>query len=207
MFASVSVFTGRHDITAGYQFRYVGQKGKNISTSGMRANFTNTVPVSVNTYTVPIMDDFSGPMQYQVWDRTNAFYVQDKWKPTKKLVIDFGLRFETDFAWLPPSCSATNAFVEARCFSEINGVPDFKTVAPRFSAVYDLKGDGRTALKFAANRYTRPVSLDNGLRVNPAVVASDTRSWTVCAAGQTVGMRSQQGLDTADERAGAIERL
>ena len=187
VFASVSVFTGRHDITAGYQFRYVGQKGKNISTSGMRANFTNTVPVSVNTYNVPIMDDFSGPVQYQVWDRTNAFYVQDKWKPTKKLVIDVGLRFETDFAWLPPSCSATNAFVEARCFSEINGVPDFKTVAPRFSAVYDLKGDGRTALKFAANRYTRPVSLDNGLRVNPAVVASDTRSWTVCAAGQSSG--------------------
>ena len=187
VFASVSVFTGRHDITAGYQFRYVGQKGKNISTSGMRANFTNTVPVSVNTYNVPIMDDFSGPVQYEVWDRTNAFYVQDKWKPTKKLVVDVGLRFETDFAWLPPSCSATNVFVEARCFSEINGVPDFKTVAPRFSAVYDLRGDGRTALKFAANRYTRPVALDNGLRVNPAVVASDTRSWTVCAAGQTSG--------------------
>ena len=65
VFASVSVFTGRHDITAGYQFRYVGQKGKNISTSGMRANFTNTVPVSVNTYNVPIMDDFSGPVQYR----------------------------------------------------------------------------------------------------------------------------------------------
>ena len=116
VFASVSVFTGRHDITAGYQFRYVGQKGKNISTSGMRANFTNSIPVSVNTYNVPIMDDFSGPVQNQVWDRTNAVYVQDKWKPTKKLVVDMGLRFETDFGWLPPSCSATNAFVEARVF-------------------------------------------------------------------------------------------
>ena len=63
VFASVSVFTGRHDITAGYPFRYVGQKGKNISTSGMRANFTNGVPVSVNTYNVPIMADFSGPVQ------------------------------------------------------------------------------------------------------------------------------------------------
>ena len=101
----------------------------------MRANFTNTLPVSVNTYNVPIMADFSGPVQCEVWDRTNALYVQDKWRPTKKLV-DVGLRFETDFAWLPPSCSATNVFVEARCFSEINGVPDFKTVAPRFAAVY-----------------------------------------------------------------------
>src|SRR2546430_7049920 len=86
-----------------------------------------------------------------------------------------------------PSCSATNVFVAAQCFSRINGVPNFKTVAPRFSAVYDLMGNGRTALKFAANRYIKPVSLDNILRVNPAVVASDTRSWTACAPGQTSG--------------------
>lgn len=187
LFGSASVFTGRHDITAGYQFRLVWQDGKNISTSGMRANFTNGIPVSVNTYNVPIMGDFSGPVQYQVRDRTSALYVQDKWRPTKKLVVDAGLRFETDYGWLKPSCSATNVFVEARCFSDINGVPRFKSVVPRASAVYDLMGDGRTALKFAANRYTRPVSLSNGLQVNPAVVASDTRSWTVCGPGQTSG--------------------
>jgi hypothetical protein len=187
LFTSVSVFTGRHDITAGYQFRYVWQDGKNISTSGMRANYTNGIPVSVNTYNVPIMTDFSGPVQYEVRDRTNVLYVQDKWKPTKKLVVDMGIRFETDFGWVLPGCSATNVFVEARCFSEIEGVPDFKTVAPRFAAVYDLRGDGRTALKFAANRYTTPVSLSHALQVYPAVVASDTRSWTVCAAGQTSG--------------------
>ena len=187
VFASISVFAGRHDITAGYQLRYVWQDGKNISTSGMRANYTNSIPVSVNTYNVPIMTDFSGPVQYEVRDRTNVLYVQDKWKPTKKLVVDMGIRFETDYGWLEPSCSATNVFVEARCFSEIKGVPDFKTFAPRFSAVYDLKGDGRTAIKFAANRYNRPVALSNGLQVIPAVVASDTRSWTVCGPGQTSG--------------------
>jgi len=185
LFGSISMFTAQHDVTAGYQFRWVAQDGKNISTSGMRANYTNGIPASVNTYNVPIMDDFSGPVQYKVRDRTNALYVQDKWKPTKKLVVDAGFRFETDLGWVLPSCSATNVFVNERCFTEINGVPKFKTIAPRFSAVYDLGGDGRTALKFAANRYTKPVSLDNALRVYPAIVASDTRAWSVCAAGQT----------------------
>ena len=192
LFGSMSIFTGRHDITTGYQFRLVRQKGKNISTSGMRANFTNSIPVSVNTYNVPIMNDFSGPVQYEVVDRTNAFYVQDKWKPTKKLVVDLGLRFETDFGTVAPSCSGTNMFVEARCFGEIKGVPRFKTVVPRMSAVYDLRGDGRTALKFAANRYTKPVALDNGLRVIPAVVASDTTSVDGVCGGPDVGMRSQR---------------
>ena len=51
--------------------RPVPLQGKNISTSGMRANFTNSIPVSVNTYNVPIMTDFSGPVQYEVVDRTD----------------------------------------------------------------------------------------------------------------------------------------
>ena len=174
-------------IVAGYQFMTVNQKGSNISTSGMRANFTNSIPVSVNTYDIPILGGFTGPVQYDVWDRTNTFYVQDKWAPTKKLVVNGGVRFGTDFGWELPSCSATNAFVAAQCFSRINGIPNFKSVAPRFSAVYDLTGNGRTALKFAANRYIKPVSLNNALTVNPAVVASDTRAWTLCAAGQTSG--------------------
>jgi Carboxypeptidase regulatory-like domain len=186
-YASISFFSGQHDVRAGYQFMVVNQKGSNISTSGMRANFTNGIPSSVNTYDVPILGGFTGPIQYDVWDRTNSFYVQDKWTPTKKLVVNAGLRVGTDFGWEQPSCSATNTFVAAQCFSRINGVPNFKTVSPRVSAVYDLIGDGRTALKFAANRYIQPVSLNNILRVNPAVVASDSRSWTACAPGQTSG--------------------
>jgi len=186
-YASLSYFNGQHNVAAGYQFMAVNQKGSNISTSGMRANFSSGIPVSVNTYDVPILGGFTGPLQYDVWDRTNSFYIQDKWTPIRKLVINGGVRLGTDFGWEQPSCSATNTFVAAQCFPRIDGVPDFKTVAPRFSAVYDLRGNGRTALKFGANRYIQPVSLNNILRVNPAVVASDTRAWTACAAGQASG--------------------
>jgi hypothetical protein len=53
--------------------------------------------------------------------------------------------------------------------------------------VYDIKGDGRTALKFSANRYVQ----DNGLNlirnVNPVQTVTDTRVWTRCASGQAAG--------------------
>src|SRR5206468_9395369 len=62
-----------------------------------------------------------------------------------------------------------------------------KALVPRVSAVYDLFGDGRTALKFAASRYDQPITLINVQRVNPLVSTNDTRAWTVCAAGQTSG--------------------
>ena len=60
-------------------------------------------------------------------------------------------------------------------------------MSPRFSAVYDFAGDGRTALKFAANRYIIPVGSSVLDRVNPIFLASDTRPWrgARCAADQT----------------------
>ena len=41
--------------------------------------------------------------------------------------------------------------------------------------MYDIAGDGRTALKFAANRYIIPVGSSVLDRVNPIFLASDTR--------------------------------
>ena len=43
------------------------------------------------------------------------------------------------------------------------------------SAVYDLFGDGKTALKFAASRYDQPITLQNVLRLNPLGATMDTR--------------------------------
>jgi hypothetical protein len=59
-------------------------------------------------------------------------------------------------------------------------------VNPRFSAIYDLGGDGKTALKFAANRYITPVGKSIVERVNPIKLVSDTRSWVSQANCPTV---------------------
>jgi hypothetical protein len=40
-----------------------------------------------------------------------------------------------------------------------------------------LKGDGRTALKFAANRYDQPIQMEFVGRLNPVGSVSDTRQW------------------------------
>ena len=44
--------------------------------------------------------------------------------------------------------------------------------------MYDIFGNGRTALKLAANRYDIPVGPAFSSNVNPIKVTTDTRSWT-----------------------------
>ena len=134
---------------------------------------------SVNTYNTPTYANMK--------NREEALYIQDKWKPSRKLTLNLGVRFDMDYGWQTASCQAANQFVAAKCYDAAKGLPDWKAVNPRLSAVYDLAGDGRTALKLAVNRYVTPVGISISTRVNPISVVNDTRPWTVCAAGQTSG--------------------
>src|SRR2546422_4337695 len=185
---SVGYFTGRHDIRVGYQFVDGGEKSSNWSTSGMRAVYRTGRPDSVNTYNVPITSTSSRiPVAFEPWARDHGVFIQDKWTPTRKLTLNLGLRFETTYGWLPATCRPSTTFVDGQCFDEIQGAPDFKGLVPRVSAVYDLFGDGRTALKISASRYDQPITLSNVQRLNPLGATNDTRAWTVCAPGQTSG--------------------
>jgi len=185
-FASFSYFTGRHDIRFGYQFAKGGEKSSSWSTSGMRAVYRNGVPDSVNTYSVPITSTSSRiPVLFELWDIDNGVYVQDKWTPFKKLTLNLGVRFETNNGYQPAGCRQANAFVDELCFSKIEGAPDFKNIVPRASAVYDLFGDGKTALKVAASRYDQPINISINQRLNPVGTTNDTRVWTACTGGKT----------------------
>jgi hypothetical protein len=176
---SMSYFTSTHDIKAGYQIDYGWNEVLYFSSSGMRANYRNGVPEQVNTYNTPAR---SIPENIQ-----QGLYIQDKWRPGRKLTVNAGIRLDTNYGWTRALCQEATPFVEGRCYDKMEGIPDWKVVNPRFSAVYDFAGDGRTALKFAANRYIIPVGSSVLDRVNPVFLANDVRPWTRCAAGQTSG--------------------
>ena len=179
---SLSYFTTAHDIKAGYQFDYAWNEVLYFSSSGMRAVYRTGVPDSVNTYNTPAR---SIPENIQ-----QGLYIQDKWRPSRKLTINAGLRLDTNYGWTRALCQEATPFVQARCFDKMSGIPDWKAVSPRLSAVYDIAGDGRTALKFAANRYIIPVGSSVLDRVNPIFLANDTRPWraqSACASLNNVG--------------------
>jgi hypothetical protein len=188
LYTSMDIVSGGHDVRFGFQYIKGGEKSSAWSTSGMAAIYRSGVPDSVRTYNVPITSTSSKvPVAFQLWDRDTGLYVQDKWAATRKLTVNAGLRFETNFGWQPAGCRAANTFVPETCWNEIDGNPDFKNIVPRASVIYDLKGDGRTAIKFAASRYDQPINISINQRLNPVGTVNDTRPWTVCAAGQTSG--------------------
>jgi hypothetical protein len=167
--------TGAHAFKAGYQFTrsYYGNTsvyGTSNYPSGLVAIFHNGVPEAVTEYNTPT--------EYKQYYQQEALYAQDRWTPLRKLTFDLGLRFETIYAWQPATCQVQTIFVQGQCFPAINGAPDFKNLAPRISVIYDLFGNGRTALKASFNRYESNVSISLLGRVNPIQVTSATAPWT-----------------------------
>jgi hypothetical protein len=99
-----------------------------------------------------------------------AIYAQDSvaWK---RLTVTGGLRWEHINGYLPEQSSPASRFFPNlnRDFAAMPDVVDWKTVGPRISAAYDLRGNGRTGVKFAAGRYYYMIAAGGGIldTINP----------------------------------------
>jgi hypothetical protein len=171
--ATLSYFAGAHDLKVGYQADHGKHSSENWSTShypsGIRAIFRDGVPNSVNTYNTP-----SSNVAFIL---DTAMFVQDKWRPTRKLTVNLGLRLEKLTGWQPEVCQVETIFIAGRCFDALNDVPRWFDPAPRLGAIYDIFGDGRSAIKVGVSRYNIGTASGHSGRVNPNRVTNDTRPW------------------------------
>src|SRR5262245_7976520 len=182
--SSLTFVAGPHDLKIGQQFTRAVRNTNFLSMSnypsGLQAIYANGVPTSVKTYNTPTGS---------IWTNFETdVYFQDKWRITPRLTANLAVRYEHDFERVndgkSPICQQETVFIAAQCFPAISGVPRLNYWAPRTNAIYDLFGDGKTALKFSWNRYIMQ-EIGNSTLVNPIKVSNDTRTWTVCGAGQT----------------------
>lgn len=183
--STFSWFQGKHDIKGGYEFVDATRTSRFWSTSGLRANFANGVPTSVNTYLVQVTQsdttygaDIDELFRYEASE--HGLFFQDRYTPVKKLVLNLGMRYETSSSFQPATCRPLTQFAPEQCYDKVTA-PSFRDISPRFNMVYDVKGDGRMAIKFAANRYNQPINISVIERLNPVAignaVTSDQRTW------------------------------
>jgi hypothetical protein len=76
-----------------------------------------------------------------------GFFAQDSWRITRKLTINYGLRYDPDLTPLFAPATAINAAAE-QALGVQEGVPrQYKDVAPRFGLAWDPTGDGKTVVR------------------------------------------------------------
>ena len=119
----------------------------------------------------------NSPLAYsERLNRDLGIYVQDSWR-INRLTANLGLRWETLNAKVLAGKSPAGRFVPERSFDEIKDVPAWNDFAPRMALVYDLMGNGRTAIKYSLNRYNLSRTTGIAAAYNPLLSQVATLPW------------------------------
>jgi hypothetical protein len=114
-------------------------------------------------------------------DNDLGLFAQDRWTMSR-LTLNLALRFDALQTSFPEQTVGPAPLVPSRniTFPETDNL-NWKDISYRTGFVYDLRGDGKTAIKVAANKYLLGQTL-NGIGRNPnpvlALTQSVNRSWT-----------------------------
>ena len=146
---SASYVTGSHNIKVGLENTFgPGRQRKNTRNGHLTVSYNNNLANQVAVFNNPTIQP-----AYVAYDV--GVFAQDSWT-LKRLTVNPGIRINWIETGMYESSMAAGRFAPARFIEEEKGLIDFgPDYSPRLSAVYDLFGDGRTALKTSWSKYFR----------------------------------------------------
>jgi hypothetical protein len=169
--ASASYVTGTHNFKLGMQLEH-GYLDETVLYNNAAISFTfnNGVPSTLTEY--------ASPVHTKQIIIAPGFYAQDQWTLFKRLTLSYGARFDLLRNYIPANTEPPGTLVGARSFPQVPCVPCWNDFTPRIGASYDLRGNGKTAIKFGIGRYVTQQAVSLAQAADPANVnASTTRSW------------------------------
>jgi hypothetical protein len=149
---------------------------------------------------------YNYPVDSRVYSQENGFFVQDKWNVSRRLTLNGGVRFDALNAWVPAVCQPETAMVTAQCFKELKDpqIPNLFSIAPRLGFIYDVFGDGRTAIKGSANIYHSGLASGYPNSLNPYSSATNTCTWTDLNGDLKPQRNEIPGWDFANKRLSSV---
>ncbi|HSE39823.1 MAG TPA: carboxypeptidase regulatory-like domain-containing protein [Acidobacteriota bacterium] len=135
---------GKHDLKVGFDFQHGYDDTTGTANDDLFYLDFAGQPLLVFLWNTP----------YSTKDRIKdyAFFAQDSYK-LGKATIDAGFRVNLASGKLPAQGAPGGNFSQPREFGEVENIPDWKTIAPRLGFIYDLFGNGKTAIKANYARY------------------------------------------------------
>lgn len=128
---------------------------------------------------VPAYVDASNtPLSQRSLFRNISVYGQDSWAVTHNMTVNLGARYEAFKGYNPAQGAPGGTFFGPRQFPEVQDIPNFSILVPRLGVSYDVKGDGKTAIKASYSRF----AIQEGSRfpesLNPNAFSGKLMPWT-----------------------------
>jgi hypothetical protein len=172
--ASAARVTGALSFKAGYIGHLLGDiRNTNRAPNNLLYRVNNGIPNQLTMYINQYPND--------LWMRDDALYGQAQWT-RNRLTVQAALRYDKASSFSPEqTVGPARFFPTAVTFPRTDLVSSYHDLGPRASVVYDLFGNGKTALKVNAGRFLEAAFTGNRYAVaNPTsrIPQNVARAWT-----------------------------
>ncbi|MGQ0735207.1 MAG: TonB-dependent receptor [Acidobacteriota bacterium] len=174
--ASLSYVSGAHNVKAGFQFTWGDFFHRLDANADLTQQYRGTAASGRHVIADSVIIRNTPLIYGERLNRDVGVFVQDSWA-LNRLTLNYGVRWEQVKAQVHEGQSPAGRFVPARQFPAIHDLPNWKNWAPRFAAVYDVFGNGKTALKYSLNRYNRARTTNIAANYNPLLSQTTTLPW------------------------------
>jgi hypothetical protein len=166
---SISYVTGAHNVKIGAMDQWGYYRRYNNANADLYQTYTNGAPVRVTVLNTPL----------EVQENLGAnfgIYAQDQWN-LGKLTLNYGARFDYLSQYIVGQPAMQGRFANVAAYDDIH-LPTWKDFSPRVSAVYDLSGDGKTAVRVGYNKFVTAQTTGFAQLYNPTALTTQDLAWT-----------------------------
>ncbi len=146
---SITRVSGAHNIKTGFLYAWGKYPRYNNANADLYQTYSSGNPLQVTVLNTPlrVQEDM---------DANVGIYAQDSWR-LDKLTINYGVRFDYLKQTIVGQDAQIGRFANSPAYDDIT-LPTWATWSPRTSAVYDIFGNGKTAVRFGFNKFVTAAS-------------------------------------------------
>jgi hypothetical protein len=165
---SFSYVTGAHNVKFGANHQSGKYRRYNNANADLYQTYTNGAPVRVTVLNTPleVQEDL---------DHNIGIYAQDSWN-LGKLTVNYGARFDRNKTRVVGQPAMRGRFANVAAYDDIE-LPVWNDFSPRLSAVYNLTGDGKTAVRLGYNKFVTAQTTGFAQLYNPTALTTQDLTW------------------------------
>lgn len=166
---AISYVSGAHNVKVGAVQQFGNYRRYNNANADLYQTYNNGVPIQVTVLNTPleVQEDL---------DANFGIYAQDSWN-LGKLTVNYGGRFDYLKQHIVGQKAQVGRFANVAAYDDIT-LPTWKNFSPRLSAVYNLTGDGKTAVRAGYNKFVTAQTTGFAQLYNPTALTTQALAWT-----------------------------
>jgi Carboxypeptidase regulatory-like domain/TonB-dependent Receptor Plug Domain len=144
MMSALSYVTGSHTVKVGGLYGFGIYRRYNNANGDLYQTYTNGVPTQVTVLNTPLEVQENMDGQF-------AIYAQDSWR-RNNFTFNYGIRYDRVAQSIVGQKAQVGRFANVPAYDDFK-VPTWSDFSPRTSVVWDIFGNGKTAIRTGFNRF------------------------------------------------------